>query len=88
MGKLRPLGNSPNNGSLLIRLAVVIVKLLSNMSLRSFRIAVAKILIFWQKERISERKMTKGAKFVWKDGKRIQRQTDYNCTLTFQTSDF
>ena len=44
MGSLRPFWGSPNFEGLLVAFAVVIVKLLSNMSLRSFRIAGAKVV--------------------------------------------
>ena len=43
MGSLRPLWGSPNLEGLLVAFAVVIVKLLSNMSLHSLRNATAKV---------------------------------------------
>ena len=63
MGSLRPLWGSPNLEGLLVAFAVVIVKLLSNMSLRSFRIAGAKVVKKIENATRFVQKILKGGQF-------------------------
>ena len=55
MGSLRPLWGSPNLEGLLVAFAVVIVKLLSNMSLHSLQNAGAKLHKFFRKQAIIDK---------------------------------